>query len=113
MPADRPQERPQTPPAPPNAAAERRLAVQVGVLFGVDVRPSRVFVWLGGRRPGEEAILPLGGAPALPRRPLAEKTTHIGPLEVTYAGSPAVTLPLSAGRAVRQALRARRARRTP
>lgn len=113
MPADTPDQRPAAPPAPPSAARERRVAVQVGTLFGLDVRPSRTFVWLGRRRPGAEAILPLGGPPSLPRRPLEERTKQVGPTEITYAGSPAVTVPLTAYRAAREALRARRARSKP
>lgn len=113
MPVDATDERPAPPPAPPSAARERRVTVQVGTLFGLDVRPSRAFVWLGRRRAGGEAILPLGGPPRLPRRPLEEKTRQVGPAEISYAGNPAVTVPLTAYRAVHEALRARRARRRP
>ncbi len=106
-------ERPAAPPAPPVAAHERRVALQVGGLFGLDLRPSRTFVWIGRRRTGHEAIVSLGGPPSVPRRPLEERTVQVGATEVTYAGNPAVTVPLSAYRAVRQALRARAARRRP
>jgi len=101
------------PPAPPTAAHERRVALQVGDLFGVDVRPSRTFVWLGRRRTGQEAIVSLGGPPSIPRRPLEEHSAQLGPAEITFAGNPAVTVPLSAYRAVREALRRRDARRRP
>ena len=111
MPADSPLERPSGPPAPPSTARERRVALQVGTLFGLDVRPSRTFVWLGDRRAGEETIVSLGGPPSVPRRALEEHTAHVGATEITYAGNPVVTVPLSAYRAARQAWRARRARR--
>lgn len=111
MPVEDIDERPASPPAPPTAAHERRVALQVGTLFGVDVRPSRAFVWLGRRRAGEEAIVSLGSPPSLPRHPLEEHTRKVGATEITYAGNPAVTVPLSAYRAAREALRERRARR--
>jgi hypothetical protein len=93
------------------AAHERRVALQVGTLFGVDVRPSRAFVWLGRRRAGEEAIVSLGTPPSMPRHRLEERTRQVGSTEITYAGNPAVTVPMSAYRAAREALRARRERR--
>ncbi len=113
MPADEPEMRRAAPPAPPVAAHERRVAVQVGDLFGMDVRPSRTFVWLGRRRAGSEVIMSLGGPPSVPRRPLEEHTTQVGAAQITYAGNPAVTVPLSAYRAAREALRRRAARPRP
>jgi hypothetical protein len=106
-----PETRKAAPPAPPAAAHERRVALQVGDLFGVDVRPSRTFVWLGRRRAGQEAIVSLGGPPSVPRRALEERTKQVGATEITYAGSPAVTVPLTAYRAAREVLRRRAARR--
>lgn len=106
-----PEERRAAPPEPPVAAHERRVALQVGDYFGLDVRPSRTFAWLGRRRPGSEVIVSLGAPPSVPRRPLEERTKQLGATEITYSGNPAVTVPLSAYRAVRQALRARRQRR--
>lgn len=108
-----PEARRAAPPAPPAAAHERRIALQVGDLFGVDVRPSRTFVWLGRRRAGQEAIVSLGGPPSVPRRALEERTKQVGATQITYAGSPAVTVPLSAYRAAREVLRRRAARRDP
>jgi len=108
---DSPDERRAAPPEPPVAALERRVALQVGDYFGLDVRPSRTFAWLGRRRPGSEIIVSLGAPPSVPRHPLEEHTKQVGVTEITYAGSPAVTVPLTAYRAAREALRARRARR--
>ncbi len=113
MPADDLRTRHAGPPAPPSAPSERRISIQVGTLFGLDVRPSRTFVWLGRRRAGEETIVSLGGPPSVPRRPLEEHVKHVGAAEISYAGHPAVTVPLSAYRAARQAWLARRARRRP
>jgi len=108
-----PDERRTAPPAPPAAAQERRVALQVGDLFGLDVRPSRTFVWLGRRRAGREAIGSLGGPPSVPRRQLEARTKQVGATQITYAGNPAITLPLSVYRAARQAFHARAARRGP
>jgi hypothetical protein len=75
------------------------------------VRPSRTFAWIGRRRPGNEIIVSLGAPPSVPRRPLEEHTTQVGVTEITYAGNPAVTVPLTAYRAAREALRRRAARK--
>jgi hypothetical protein len=106
-----PDERRAAPPEPPVAALERRIALQVGDYFGLDVRPSRTFAWIGRRRPGNEIIVSLGAPPSVPRHPLEEHTKQVGVTEITYAGSPAVTVPLTAYRAAREALRRRAARK--
>ena len=83
----------------------------MGELGGVDVRPSRTFVWLGRRRAGHESIVTSGRAPRIPRDPSPERSVHVGGVEITYAGSPAVTLPLSAFQAARDFIRRRADRR--
>jgi hypothetical protein len=95
---------PERPPRPPQ---ERRVELQLGDVGGVDVRPSRTFVWLGRREPGHEAIVSTGQAPRVPREPSAERSLHLGQVEITYAGNPAVTLPLSAYQVVRGLLKRR------
>lgn len=69
---------------------ERNVAVQVGPLFGIDIRPTRVFVWLG--RGLIERVLPLGGTP----RPVAadrrQRTIRLGPVRLWSLGNPGVTL---------------------
>jgi hypothetical protein len=70
---------------------ERRVEVQVGGLFGIDLRPTRVFVWLGTRRRGER-ILSLGAPPRLSRRPRRRREIVAGPLRVSALGNPIVTL---------------------
>jgi hypothetical protein len=56
-------------------------------------------------------MVSLGAPPAVPQRPLEEHTKQVGVTEITYAGSPAVTVPLTAYRAAREALRRRAARK--
>ena len=53
----------------------------------------------------------LGAPPSVPRHPLEEHTKQVGATEITYAGSPAVTVPLSAYLAAREAWRRRAARK--
>ena len=69
----------------PAVPGERRVAVQLGDLFGLDVRPGRTGGWRG--RPGGGGG---GGGAATP-----VQSKHVGPAEITYVGSPAYTLPLS------------------
>jgi hypothetical protein len=77
---------------------ERQMAVQVGRSFGFDLRPSRLFVWAGPQREGHERIVSLGKPPARMQAPRRRRWLKIGPAEISYLGSPAVTLPLSAVR---------------
>jgi hypothetical protein len=71
------------------------VAVQVGDLFGLDVRPSRSFVWLGRRSEGEELVLSLDRPPRVLREPQPVRTKQIGVAEVSYVGNPAFTVPVS------------------
>jgi hypothetical protein len=77
---------------------ERQVAVQVGRSFGFDLRPSRLFVWAGAEREGHERIVSLGKPPARMQAPRRRRWLKVGPAEISYLGSPAVTLPLSAWR---------------
>ena len=77
---------------------ERQVAVQVGRSFGFDLRPSRLFVWAGAEREGHQRIVSLGKPPARMQAPRRRRWLKVGPAEISYLGSPAVTLPLSAWR---------------
>ena len=74
------------------------MAVQVGRSFGFDLRPSRLFIWAGPEREGHERIVSLGKPPARMQAPRRRRWLKVGPAEISYLGSPAVTLPLSAWR---------------
>ncbi len=95
----------------PAVPGERRVAVQVGDLFGIDMRPSRSFVWLGRRVEGEELVLSLDRPPKVVSDPTPVRTKHIAGAEITYVGSPAVTVPESLVRTVRYLWRRRRSTR--
>jgi len=83
---------------------ERSLAVDVWPVGGVEVRPTRVLVWLGPRR-SLLRVIPLGGVPRPPRRPVRERGYGIGPLRGHHRGSPLVTVTQAGARAVARAAR--------
>jgi hypothetical protein len=95
----------------PAVPGERRVAVQVGDLFGLDVRPSRTFVWIGRRVEGEEAVLSLGKAPKVLPETTPVRSKRIAGAEVTYAGSPAYTLSKSLAATAKHLWRQRAAKR--
>jgi hypothetical protein len=70
---------------------ERSVEVQVGPLFGLDMRPTRVFMWTGANR-SHVRILSFGRAPRPLRLGRRRRTLSLGPLHVTTLGNPIVTL---------------------
>jgi hypothetical protein len=75
---------------------ERQIVVQVGPLVGIDVRPSRVFMWYG-ERTDTERIVSLDKAPRVLSRARPRRFLQLPGLEVSYLGNPAVTLALASG----------------
>ena len=85
---------------------ERSFQVEVRGLGGFELRPTRVFVWTGQEREGNERILPLGSAPrslTIPRRP---RERQAGSVEMKTLGNPVMTFALAGVHAAR-ALRRR------
>ena len=76
---------------------ERQIVLQVGPLVGIDVRPSRLFVWYGSERSHTERIVSLDKAPRVLRRARPRRYLQLPGLEVSYLGNPAVTLALASG----------------
>jgi len=76
---------------------ERQIVLQVGPLAGVDVRPSRLFLWYGEERSGAERIVSLDKAPRVLRRAHPRRYVQLPGIEVSYLGNPAVTLALASG----------------
>lgn len=85
-------------------ALERSLEVQVWPLGGVEVRPTRVFVWAGPRR-RLLRVIPLGGTPRAPRRAVHERGFAVGPVRAHHRGSPLVTVSQAGARAAARAVR--------
>jgi hypothetical protein len=85
----------------PSTYQERALALQVSRWGGTEIRPTRVFLWLGGRERGQERILALGASPRLLRIPRRRRHLEFLGCRVSYLGNPAVTLGLFLAHAVR------------
>ncbi len=85
---------------------ERSLQVEIRGLGGFELRPTRVFVWGGEEREGNERLLPLGSPPrslTIPRRP---RERQAGAVELKTLGNPVMTIALAGVHAAR-ALRRR------
>lgn len=74
---------------------ERSLEIQLGPLGGLDLRPTRLFVWGGAERAGRERIVPLGSAPRNLRIPRRERELHAGRVHVRSLGNPVMTVALA------------------
>jgi hypothetical protein len=85
---------------------ERELEVQVGALGGFELRPTRMFVWLGEERDERQRIVSLGSAPRSLMIPRREREMLAGNLRVRSLGNPLMTVALAGVHAFRAARRA-------
>jgi hypothetical protein len=81
---------------------ERSLEIQLGSLGGVDVRPTRFFVWDGREREGHERVLSLGSAPRNLQLPRQTRELRAGSIHVRSLGNPLMTIALAGVHAVRE-----------
>jgi hypothetical protein len=88
---------------------ERAFEVQLGVLGGFELRPTRCFVWLGEERAGRERILSLGAAPRSLTIPRRERSRQAGAVRVRTLGNPVLTVALASVHLARQVRASRRA----
>jgi hypothetical protein len=79
---------------------ERALSLSAGS-GGVEVRPTRIFLWVGTRESGRQWIYPLGMEPQLLRTPRRRRHIELGSWQVSFLGNPAWTLVLFAVRLAR------------
>jgi hypothetical protein len=86
---------------------ERAFALIVDRVGGIEIRPTRVFLWIGGRVPGNELLISLDLPPRL-LRSARRRHLDLGPFHLSFLGNPLVTLGLFAARAVRRLIRQRR-----
>jgi hypothetical protein len=85
---------------------ERELEVQVGPLGGFELRPTRIFVWLGEERAERQRIVSLGSPPRSLMIPRREREMLAGNLRVRSLGNPLMTIALAGVHAFRAARRA-------
>jgi hypothetical protein len=74
---------------------ERSFEVQLGPLGGIEVRPTRFFLWSGENRDGRERIVSLGSAPRNLLIPRRERELRAGIVRVRSRGNPLMTMALA------------------
>jgi hypothetical protein len=82
--------------------AERSLEIQLGRLGGVEVRPTRFFVWSGEERAERERVLSLGRAPRNLLIPRRRRELRAGSVRVRSLGNPLMTIALAGIHAARR-----------
>ena len=88
---------------------ERSVQIQVGRLGGIDVRPTRLFLWGGAEREGRERIVSLGTAPRSLLIPRREREVQAGSVRVRSLGNPLMTVALASVHVARRIAREREA----
>jgi hypothetical protein len=86
----------------PVAGAERAFEVKLGALGGVEVRPTRVFLWKGDDRHESERLLSLADRPVGLEHERRESTIRVGQLELRSRGNPLMTLAMAGAIALRR-----------
>ena len=84
---------------------ERSLEIQFRGVGGIELRPTRFFLWGGREREGHERVVSLDSPPqslSLPRR---ERELRAGYVQVRSLGNPFMTVALAGVHAVRKAVR--------
>jgi len=80
---------------------ERELEVQLGGLGGFELRPTRLFVWLGQERSKRQRVVSLGSPPRSLMIPRREREMQAGTVRVRSLGNPLMTIALAGVHAVR------------
>jgi hypothetical protein len=86
----------------PITGTERAFEVRLGSVGGVEVRPTRVFVWKGTQRAESEKVLPLADRPVGLDGSRTESTIRVGGLELRSRGNPALTLAITGALALKR-----------
>jgi hypothetical protein len=81
--------------------AERALEVKLGSLGGVEVRPTRMFLWKGDDRDATQRLVALADRPVGLDHARRESTVRVGPVEVRSRGNPLMTLAMAGAIAFR------------
>jgi len=81
---------------------ERALEVQLGALGGIEVRPTRIFLWGGAEREGHERLVSLGRAPTNLVDEGTDRELRAGSVRVRSLGNPFLTVALAGVHAARK-----------
>ena len=82
---------------------ERELEVQLGGLGGFELRPTRLFLWLGQERFERQRVVSLGSPPRSLMIPRRERELQAGTVRVRSLRNPLMTIALAGVHAVRTA----------
>jgi len=82
--------------------SERAFELRVGSVGGLEVRPTRVFLWSGEEREATERVVPLADRPVGLEYARRESTLRLGPVELRSLGNPLMTLALAGVMAARR-----------
>jgi hypothetical protein len=74
---------------------ERSLAVKVGSVGGFELRPTRLFVWKGPEREGNDRLMAFGERPSALDNPRRLTRTKAGGVEMRVLGNPLMTIALA------------------
>lgn len=74
---------------------ERALELRLGSLGGIELRPTRLFVWKGSSRDETQRVVAFGERPSGLDYPRHETVTRAGGVEVRTLGNPLMTLALA------------------
>ena len=83
---------------------ERSFEVKLGSVGGFELRPTRLFVWKGGRGETAERIVSFGREPVGLDYTRRESTVQAGPVRVRTVGNPLMTIALAGTIAFRRLL---------
>ncbi len=86
----------------PIAGTERAFEVKLGALGGVELRPTRLFLWRGGARDASERLVSLGARPVGLGYERRESTIRVGAVELRSRGNPLLTLAMAGTIALRR-----------
>jgi hypothetical protein len=81
---------------------ERALEIKLGALGGLEVRPTRVFLWSGAERTENERLVSLAEEPVGLDYGRRESTLNVGPVAVRSRGNPLMTVALAGAIAFRR-----------
>lgn len=86
----------------PIRGTERAFEIKLGSLGGVEVRPTRLFVWKGSEREVAERVVPLADRPVGLSHARQESTIRAGAVELRSRGNPLMTLAIAGAVALKR-----------